>query len=227
MWMKQVEACAALNLSPRTLARRIKAGEVDSKREGRHVLVDVVDAHDPIADVTTVGSQLAEVATANAIQRRMDADVMDAIRQTCQSSTTHARWSAAVAILAAVAMGVVAGRIAMELHTDTIAHAVEVRSLAEQSARHLGHADVLTTTVGELRSALADSKSQNLALESDLAGARGELHTVLAERDGLTTEITLVREQLEDFVRASSVKSDRFTLFTEYKNPLIPSGKPG
>ena len=80
-WMTQTEAAAALGCSNRTIRRRIRAGMLKTRREGRNILVDV-DIDHAVATVTQVGRQLAEVGAAAAIQKKHDADTVSAMQAT-------------------------------------------------------------------------------------------------------------------------------------------------
>ena len=80
-WMTQTEAAAALGCSIRTVRRRIRAGTLTARREGRRLLVEI-DTDRALSTVTQVGRHLAEVGAAAAIQRRQDADALTTIHDT-------------------------------------------------------------------------------------------------------------------------------------------------
>ena len=75
-WMTQTEAAAALGCSIRTVRRRIRAGSLTARREGRRLLVEI-DTDRALSTVTQVGRHLAEVGAAAVIQRKQDADALN------------------------------------------------------------------------------------------------------------------------------------------------------
>ena len=52
-WYPQTDAAALMNISTRTLRRRIRAGEVNARREGRNVLIELPERREADREVDT------------------------------------------------------------------------------------------------------------------------------------------------------------------------------
>lgn len=102
-WMPVEAAASSLGCSVRTVYRRIKAGEVQTRRIGDRVEV-AVEASDTDGQNDR---RLTDIAAASLTMRRMDADTVSAIRQDFRDNLRVARWTAlgtSVLVLASVGL---------------------------------------------------------------------------------------------------------------------------
>jgi len=203
-WLRQHEAAAALGVSPRTMARRIASGELDTRRNGRIVLVDVPDdGDDAVANVAKVGSQLARVAASQAIERHHDAETMAAIRQShadhmadVQAHLKQARWGGLAALVAAVALGAVTAWLIVQWTADVDLHAGQLQAvnanLQAETTRSSVLEDQLDRTVGDLRQVGAELVEAN----GRAAIARAQRDAERDRRFELEDTVRVLREQL-------------------------------
>jgi len=202
-WLSQTDACEALNLSQRTLSRRIKMGKLETRRRGYNVDVLVEDAADtPMAMLVESGRDLADSATAAVAQRQIDSHFMDsqleamdkqlAIFQKAQERADLAerraedrvkavecrsvRWvRGAVGVIAVILIVAVSGGIlgGMEFHRETLEHRDRVSELKA------GHVDAVGRLEGEHRDSIARLEVEKVgevtALETRLESTRAAL----------------------------------------------------
>jgi|GEM_PF-3015678 len=223
-WYPQSEAADLLNISTRTLRRRIRAGAVQWRRDGRHILVEVPDQPEP-DKVSEIGRQLAQVGAASAIQRSRDSDIMASVmavvtdfRQTLAQQATTARrsarlaWGTSLVMLAAVAM------LGWTYHRATLASLDQLEQLKSEASRHEqglqteaaraeGHANALQqqlsvehNTVNQLRAEVAQAADK----VSVVSGQREQLRQ---ERNRLVAELATASRE-HDQQRSSSAERD-------------------
>lgn len=201
-WMTQNEAAAALGCSIRTIRRRIRAGSMDARRDGRRLLV-AVDTDKAMATVTQVGRQLAEVGAAAAIQRKQENDALTTIHSTFKDTLNvlatyrergerevgayrrAARWGWTAAALLAIAL-VGAGWF---MHTERVAqerriHQAEVGLQAARSAAETAIVTAEIRHAGELTTQTAKYEAGSAAMRESLEHERA---TVSAMEDQMSS----------------------------------------
>jgi len=178
-WMTQTEAAAALRISERTLNRRVAAGDYETKREGRNVMINV-DLDDAVANVAYVSRQLAEVGAANAITSHdhaktvaVMAEQMAFIRKA--ASVTYA--TAAIVAVVAVVSGVWMGWTMQRTEKD------HGQTIADMSAKH-GEA------VHTLKTDLAVMASEKKGVEARLSDSEATVGRLLVKAAGDATQAT-------------------------------------
>lgn len=161
-WMRTESACAALNVSPRTLRRRLKAGNLESKRQGRCLLVNVPDDQ-AVATVAEAGRRMATVAAGAALQQRDSSRSLAAVVATFDTALDRAerralsavRWgvgtSAAVVLCSLVA---VLG-IGWRFHVEAVDHVSRVADLQRRHTAQLQHVQVESSRLRAERDSFA------------------------------------------------------------------------
>ena len=189
-WMTQTEAAAALGCSNRTIRRRIRAGMLKTRREGRNILVDV-DTDRAVATVTQVGRQLAEVGAAAAIQKKHDADTLSTMQATfadtlaalsasrsiLEKQTILTRRSARAAWTTAAILTLVIFTGGWYYATERIRHHDELHQLQTAMAAAKNDAETAMISaevrhVGELATTQAHLESTTQALQESLTHER-------------------------------------------------------
>jgi len=127
-----VEAAASnLGCSTRTLYRRIKAGQVQTRHVGDRVEI-AVEASDTDGQTDR---RLTDIAAASLAMRHIDSDAMSAIRQDFRDNLRVARWTAlGTSVLVLGSVGFIAWG-GFKWHLSELAHVQDVAGLeAAQTA---------------------------------------------------------------------------------------------
>jgi len=155
-WVGINEAMSVLGCSERTIYRRISKGSLATHRDNGLVLVDV-PAHDTVAEGVR---QMARVATAGAVQRSKDSDMLSVVIDEMRHARRVAVVASATGILATVACLGVTGYIAVQYHQETVCHGsqvAELRHTAEVAERRVIDADRRATEAIEDRDQVLDA----------------------------------------------------------------------
>jgi|GEM_PF-2492742 len=227
-WMTQTEAAAALGCSIRTIRRRIRAGSIGARREGRRLLVEV-DTDKAMATVTQVGRQLAEVGAAAAIQRKQENDALSTIHSTFKDTLDvlaayreraerevsacrrAARWGWMAAAMLAIAI-VGAGWF---IHTERVTHErlvqqAEMEMQAAKSAaetaivtaeiRHAGEMTTQTAAYEAGSAAIRESLEHERAVQTELGNRLASAEQLLADR---TAELRVAARERDSLARGN------------------------
>ena len=97
-WMTMAQAAVATGVSVRTIYRRIDADQLETRREGRHTLVNIDLPEDALADIGPVRERSAPVLTAGIAAASVDSfadgrnvDWRDVAVETFREDTARAR----------------------------------------------------------------------------------------------------------------------------------------
>lgn len=230
-WMTQTEAAAALGCSVRTIRRRIRSNCINTRREGRNILVEV-DTDKAVSSVTHVGRQLAEVGAAAAIQSKHDADtlaavtdnfrdtlsVLSACRETLETEARRARrtarsgWVVATVLMLALSVG---AWLYHRQSTDYLTSNHELQMVMHRKVSNLESRVSLAEAkyevkVENLRAALAAEREHSAELAADrrsMADAqealRADRDRAIGERHQVQVELMRVTSELKA-IRASA-----------------------
>jgi len=184
-WMSQNQAAHALGVSQRTLSRRIKAEEVQTKQDGHRVMAYVEDEAlaNPVAKLSDVGSQLAKLSEEMLNQRRLDAASMAATVQTCNVALETSRastrsWQRTAMGAVVVFGGLLVGAIVLITQESKLAHREALRAVGLEG----------NVTILEVREEAALAERDRIDQERIEANRRftfaaEELEWVAGERD--------------------------------------------
>jgi len=216
-WMSKFEAALALGVSVRTLERRIVAGELKARRDGRSVIVDVADEDDrePVADLD---QHLKEPGRSHVPQKAEAAEELRGVlwalteyRRELGRRIRRARISAGVGWTAVAAMIIVMTVGAWRYGTTTKAHESDLRLLQMAHSREWDRlqteADRAQETVGKLaatRKELGEAQEREAELRDAVARLSADLAVVAAERDRVYKE----RDRLVEAREAAALERD-------------------
>lgn len=180
-WMSMAEAASELQISTRTLQRRIQAGELQTRTDAgrRLVAVDVADNRDNVAD--TVADTVADMADTSTIQTAQHQAAaltimadrvssmanarLDELHQDVQAARRSARagWTLAAAGFAVAAL--------VGLWSVRAVGDANARQAAADAARTIlaAQADTERMRVSELQTRLADVADRNARALADAA----------------------------------------------------------
>ncbi|MCH8149062.1 MAG: helix-turn-helix domain-containing protein, partial [Planctomycetes bacterium] len=240
-WMTQTEAAAALGCSIRTVRRRVRAGSLTARREGRRLLIEV-DTDKALSTVTQVGRHLAEVGASAAIQRREDADSLTTIHETfkdilsslasCQDRAERDigtyRRSARRGWAMASFLGIGLASAAWFIHTERVAHsdglhvlenevqAIESAAETAMVTSEVRHAGEMTTVAAQRKAevtALHDALNHERANAASLEDRLGAAARALA---GKSTDLRLVADERDRLAHETRLTAQRlqYTLLT-------------
>jgi len=180
-WMRMEQAGSALRMSQRTIRRRVEAGELESKRDGRCVLVDVPEDK-AVANVTEVGRRLSEVAASSAIQSKAAQETHADMIRLCDKIVDRAceverRAAVAIRWMVGTTASVCIGAVVLLLvrvdqeqartdrhHAETVVHVAENARLKAE----LGHARQAVTEADQRAAEAVEAHNQ--VLDAHLAG---------------------------------------------------------
>lgn len=189
-----VEAAASnLGCSVRTVYRRIKAGEVQTRHVGDRVEV-AVDV--PDTDGQT-DRRLTDIAAASLTMRRMDADTVAVIRQDFRDNLSVARWTAlATSVLVLAAIGVIA-RGGYRWHLSDLNH-VQTASVLKADNHALEAENCrLSDSVAQMDARTLKSQGASILQAQRTATAVTARDKALADRDQALAERADLAEQVE------------------------------
>ncbi|MCH7925308.1 MAG: hypothetical protein IIC51_07215 [Planctomycetes bacterium] len=240
-WMTQTEAAAALGCSIRTVRRRIRAGSLTARREGRRLLVEI-DTDRALSTVTQVGRHLAEVGAAAVIQRKQDADALTTIHETfkdtlsslaaCQDRAekdigTYRR-SARRGWAMTSLLGALLAIAAWFIHKERVAHADALHVLKgeAQAVETAAETAIVTSEVrhvGEIRTVSAQREAEVTTLHEALDHERASVDSLEKRLSAATqtladnsTDLRLVSDERDRMARESRLTAQRlqYTLLT-------------
>jgi len=193
-WLRQPEAALALDISPRTLTRRITNGEVDTKRDGKRVLVFVDGSDDPVANVAIAARQLTEMAAAQAVERHNNDQTVAAVFQShaeTKAELRRLRWGAFATTVAFMAAAAFSVWIVVDAADEADQHSDRLQAFTAAS-------NLETVRQTQLEERLGDTVGQLRQVGAELAEANGRAAIARAQRDVERDR----RLELEDTVRA-------------------------
>lgn len=193
-WRSQTQAAELLGISERTLSRRISTGTLETRRDGRHVLVNVTEdqiAQQPMAEMSENGGEMANVATPTAIERGYPRDAAADYRRISDSQVRQAQtvakraWLLAFAAwLTVLALIVGSGWLGWKFHSNTIEYERHVAELTTEKSVAQQRAASLASTLEGVRSELEQKRNGALSLATRLASLQtkhGRLQSALAQ----------------------------------------------
>lgn len=180
-WMTSQDASSTLNISDRTLRRRLRAGVYPSRREGRTVQVelDVPDEADRLGDI---GDHFARASLANAVTTRTAADTLAAVSDQHRSEVRVLRQG----LVATTALGVLAVlSLAGVVWVLAVKYDATRSRMSEMAVGHVRQVVTLETAVAD---AVREVEVVNDRADARIAAA--DKRTVAAERRATDAEIT-------------------------------------
>ena len=209
-WVPTNRAAAVLDVSERTIYRRIKSGDLKSMRDKGQVLVEV-DTIDPVKVVADGVDKLSQAAQATAIQRHEDSEHVARMLDTMSDLIRHERQNARrarvgtlTATLAAIALIVVTAQIGIVYHESELGRIDQVGTM-QRNLDRLGtdkagletRADELQRQVVETATAAEQAVRDRDRVEKKSERLVGDLTEVTAQRDALEVELNELRCELE------------------------------
>lgn len=191
-WMKLSDAASSLNVSTRTVERRIKRGELQTRltNDGREVLVEKPDT---VADITSDALSVIERAgeQQNELAQRIAAAYEHPLRR-AEADATQSRRSArrawiVTAGVSVILSGVMVGGVYVLMSLDQTRNRADDRTkaIAEQFADLQDRHQQATDTLSDTRLKLEAAHDEQLALARQLAEANARLAET-ADRPTLT-----------------------------------------
>jgi len=201
-WMRVDEAAAALDCSRRTIERRIRSGDLESRlaEDGRRLVRVAREARtdrqvaaamlDTVSDAAERSERLAMVVSGSMdrLSRMHEAGLAEAERRE-RSARMSARvaWSIAAAVAVAAAAGVATSwRTASDSREGAARAAAEAAGAADRAS--------------DLRSSLAASRAAEAALAAEMDRLRREIREAdrrLASSEAATEAAATVRQAIE------------------------------
>lgn len=184
-WMTMAQAAVATGVSVRTIYRRIDADQLETRREGRHTLVNIDLPEDSLADSGPVRGISAPVLTAGIAAASVDSFAdgrnvgwRDVAVETLQGDTARARRSARLAWTLSVAA-------VLTLMLTTWKYQDAKLTYAEKfQAAGIGHSEEIE--------ALIVSYEQHLqSVQVENACVIDELHDKIARMEGESAGVTV------------------------------------
>lgn len=160
-WLSMTDAASALGCTERTIRRRVRAGQLDVRRDGHRSLVEI-DTDRAMDTVTGIGRQMSEVATATAIQRRQDSDLLGIVVAELQSARRTARVATVMSVMAVIVMGGIVAWLGTQFHTMEVGH---IRA-ASENRRLLDSAvsEAVQARSGQHEASLRAERAEDLVL---------------------------------------------------------------
>lgn len=206
-WLPINEAVQVLAVSERTVYRRISAGELQTRKEGGRVLVDVGPEQQRQTVAGTV-RHLAEVSTASVVQQAQQqeglarqlsdmADWRDQLQGDLQTARVETkwlrRWLAAICLAGVVSLS--GGGFGWLRQTGR--HKVELETVRIELSDQRGQATVLSAQVRDREQRLDQARTELVETAGELAAVNEQRDSAVGDRDRLAAELSQARAAIE------------------------------
>jgi len=210
-WSSVSKAAATLQISERQLYRRIRAGTLETARQGGRTLVDVPDTTDGLTSAVDKMSQVAAASTIthdrNVRQTSELTSVLSNVVLRAEKAETRAyqvvRWS--VGTVAAVMVTTVGAAVwaGLQFHQTVLGHQVEVSTM---TAEHTESRVALEGRLGSVQATVEEQAAALTAATARAAESGAETREAVIERNLATARADDLAERLEIAEKASWIR---------------------